>query len=287
MCFTAFTPVFLKNLIILGNLHMGVTIAFKGKLKSADLIPTIIEEVEDICKSNDWSYKIVGGKKPAETSVSPDVLPRPFSFENDDDDDDNDDFDFKSDDSEDYDFGLKGISFQPHKDSENVELLFDTEGVLRSIFSMLISESARHKYRWIFVKTQFAGVQTHIKVVNLLNYLRKQYFSRLTIKDEGGYYPKNDLKTLTTRMDFIDSAIATMKDVFENGEFSGTPDEILERIQAALSQSFKELNVQVIKIDTDDFPEDLKQKYIDNFTDFDEEYRQRRKREEWDDDEEF
>lgn len=257
---------------------MGVTIAFKGRLKSPNLIPALVAEVEDICKTNDWKYKIIGDNTSEPPPLSHNLQPKPFTL----DEEEEHDFEWGENNEEHSNFGLTGISFQPHKESESIELLFDTEGVLRSIFSMLISESSRNKFRWIFVKTQFAGIETHIRVINLLTYLRKQYFSSLIIKDEGGYYPKKDITTLTTRMDFIDNAIATMKDVFENGDFSGSPDDVLERIQTALSQSFKGLNIKIIKIDTDDFPEDLKQKYLD---DIDEEYRQKRKREDWDDDE--
>ncbi len=261
---------------------MGITIAFRGKLKSPNSIPLLIDDVEDICKTNGWRYKTFTAEK-AEEEPLLDTIPRPFSM---DDYDDDYEEGWEKNEVDDYDFVLKCITFQPHEESEMIELLFDTEGVLRSIFSMIVGDTLE-KNRWIFVKTQFAGVDTHIKIVNLLVYLRKQYFKKLEIKDEGGYYPKKDEKTLATRMDFIDNAIATMKDVFENGEFTGSPDEILERIQTALSESFKGIDVQIVKIDTDDFPEEMKQMYIDGLEDFDEEYRQSRKREEWDDDDEL
>jgi hypothetical protein len=226
---------------------MGVTIAFKGKLKSPELAENIIEDVEDICRTNNWWYRIIDEKQT--TSVPPSLAY----------DKDNETGEVKRINIE-GELGLKGISFQMHQESETIELFFDTEGVLRPIFSMIFKGDSRIKYPWVFVKTQFAGAETHIKIINLLLYLRKKYFKKLEINDDGGYYPKRDEKTLHQLLSIINNAIATLSDVFENSEFSGTPDQIMNQVQDALSRSLKDMKIQIIKMDINELPKDLKKR---------------------------
>ena len=226
---------------------MGVTIAFKGKLKLPTLVENIIEDVEDICLTNNWWYRIINEEK---TSFEPPSLAY---------DKDSETGEVKRINIE-GELGLKGISFQPHKESETIELFFDTEGVLRPIFSMIFKGDSRVKYPWVFVKTQFAGVETHIKIINLLLYLRKKYFKKLDISDDGGYYPHRDEETLYQRLDVINNAIATLSDVFENSEFSGSPDQIMDQVQDALSRSLKDMKIQIIKMDISQLSEDLKKR---------------------------
>ena len=42
---------------------MGVTIHYRGKLKSPSLIEPLMEEVADICQSKNWKYNLFNGKK--------------------------------------------------------------------------------------------------------------------------------------------------------------------------------------------------------------------------------
>ncbi len=226
---------------------MGVTIAFKGKLKSPDLVHDLIDDVADICQTNHWSYDILNSEGP--------LLPSPPKIHYEEDEESGT---FKSISIEGK-LGLKGISFKPHNKSETIELFFDTEGVVRSVLSVIFRESLRVKYPWIFVKTQFAGTDAHIKIINLLLYLRKKYFSKMIIRDDGGYYPAKDIEKLTLRMDTINNAIATLNDVFEHSEFKGTPDEIMNQVQDALNRSLKDVKIQVIRMGIGGFPEYLKQ----------------------------
>ena len=216
---------------------MGVTIHYRGKLKSPDLITLLMDEVEEICISNTWKYQLVKDSSPTKEPA----LPNPFEL---------DDFD------SDLDFSpnriqndLRGITFQPHKESETVTFLFDREGVLRSIFSNMFKKKG--KYTWCFVKTQFAGMDTHVRIINLMAYLKKKYFKKFDIHDDGGYYPEMDTAELQSRMDYLNNAIATVHDVFENININNakTPDDFIDDIRDALSASFKGANIQIIKID--------------------------------------
>ena len=61
-----------------------------------------------------------------------------------------------------------------------------------------------------FVKTQFAGVETHIKIVELLEQVRP-LFTRLELEDEGGYAQTKDRQRLAREMEDVDIMIAKIK----------------------------------------------------------------------------
>jgi uncharacterized protein with HEPN domain len=228
---------------------MGVTIHYRGKLKSPDMITGLMHEVEDICIANSWKHNMLTDE-------------RPFGdqhFGGDDDFfDDDDDHNLMPNSRKKPDLGLRGITFQPHEDCETITFLFDTEGVLQSLFSMIFGNPDRRvKYPHIFVKTQFSGIETHIKIINLLVYLKKKYFKVLHITDEGGYYPKKNIEALSGRMEFIGNAIDTIRDVFENAEFDGSPEEVMAQMRDALSRSLKGAQVRIIKFQMGEMPEEL------------------------------
>ena len=236
---------------------MGVTIHYRGKLRSPDLIKNLTNEVEDICIANNWKHNLLTDEKPHGDHV----------FDDDDDDDfDDDDANVSIENNRNLmpqtrkrpDIGLRGITFQPHEECETLTLLFDTEGVLQSLFSMIFgSHDSRVKYPHIFVKTQFSGIETHIKIINLLVYLKKKYFKVMHITDEGGYYPKKNIEALSGRMEFIGNAIETIRDVFENAEFDGSPEEVMDQMRDALSRSLKGAHIRIIKFQMGEMPEEM------------------------------
>ncbi len=216
---------------------MGVSLHYKGKIKSLDLIPAMVSEVEDICKTNNWSYEVFDEESFRPLAKREDILDA-----------------FLGEDSEDElkkpDLGLRGITFRPHEESENISLLFDKDGILKSILVMLFPEIQGHlKMPWSFTKTQFAGAEAHVKTVKLLVYLKTKYFKNFTLRDDGGYYPDGDIETLEKRMGFIGTAIETLNDIFENANFEGDPDEVMGQIQDAISQSFKDISIKVMRLD--------------------------------------
>ena len=90
---------------------MGVTIHYRGKLKSPSLIEPLMEEVADICQSKNWKYNLFNGKKDFdELLMSPEQTDE---WENADPDEQA----IKA--SIDTDIDLRGISFHPHPESED------------------------------------------------------------------------------------------------------------------------------------------------------------------------
>jgi hypothetical protein len=61
-------------------------------------------------------------------------------------------------------------------------------------------EFDRDLYIQEFTKTQFAGVECHLKVVGLLRAIRP-FFRELEVEDEGEFWETNDQAILVAHMD--------------------------------------------------------------------------------------
>ena len=85
----------------------------------------------------------------------------------------------------DYVGPTKGVELIPHVDSEPFRLEFDDR--------LYIQE---------FIKTQFAPIEVHIAVCELLSSL-KPYFAELTVEDEGEYFTTTKLDVLVGHRDRI------------------------------------------------------------------------------------
>jgi hypothetical protein len=78
-----------------------------------------------------------------------------------------------------YSGPVKGLEIEPHENSEHFRLEFD-----------------RDLYIQEYCKTQFAPVEVHLQIVELLNLL-KPLFENLQVCDEGEYFETGDLAALT------------------------------------------------------------------------------------------
>ena len=96
-----------------------------------------------------------------------------------------------TDDEQDWDYigPVKGIALYPDEDCEPVRLEFDSE--------LYVQE---------YTKTQFAGVATHVQVLNLLKAI-KPLFRDLKVVDEGEYWERGDARILSEHMNRIQEVI--------------------------------------------------------------------------------
>lgn len=201
---------------------MGISINFTGKLHSVDLIDSLVAEIEDICTINNWSSTTSltpfseYPKLPDDDALA--ILLSAFLPKN-----------------------LRGISFKVNKDSDPIPLYFNPEGFLQPKYESIFSEhSPRKKYKWISTKTQSLGVEDHIKVINLLKYLKKKYFKKFELKDEGGYYPRDNRKKLEERMNSFDNAQNVFRGFSVGAQVMFFPLGLLDKMNKALD---KESNV--------------------------------------------
>jgi hypothetical protein len=83
----------------------------------------------------------------------------------------------------DYEGSVKGVVLQPHQNSEPMRLEFDSD--------LYIQE---------YTKTQFAPLETHIAIVELLNQI-EPCFEKLEVFDEGEYFETGDRDILKKHID--------------------------------------------------------------------------------------
>lgn len=210
---------------------MGVLIHYKGRLQSVDLIDTLVAEMEDICDSNKWGYKVlahVPKEPPAEMKKMINLmrLPNP---------------------------NLRGISFRIHQEAEPINLTFNKYGILQTPMLFFQREkTSALKYHWNRADTHPAGIQGHIQLINLLLYLKKKYFKTLEIQDQGGYYPKENKEELAERFAVVTNTMGTIRDLMENIELKGEPADIAAQIQDAITRSLKGVEVKVVSFTTED-----------------------------------
>jgi hypothetical protein len=86
----------------------------------------------------------------------------------------------------------RGIELQPHDRCDPLRLEFDGD--------LHVND---------FIKTQFAGVRTHVEVVELLRAL-EPHFSILEVIDEADYWTERDEELLRQNLSVCDEAVARL-----------------------------------------------------------------------------
>lgn len=204
---------------------MGLSFHYRGRLNAAPELPKLIDEVEDICRILNWKHLVFNVQYPDGKFISP---------VND----------------EDY-----GIVFTPPS-CEPVCLAFDSEGKLYTPWlKELIKKQASGELKVISVKlnlndsnpepvisennesfdpedilysisvkTQNAGSETHIKVMELLRYLSEKYLAEFKILDESHYWETRDPENLNNQMDTIHHFMDTFHDMISKEKIQSQDD---------------------------------------------------------------
>ena len=89
----------------------------------------------------------------------------------------------KNEEDWDYEGPVKGLVLQPHQNSEPLRFEFDSDLYLQE-----------------YTKTQFAPLETHIAIVQLLKII-EPYFEKLEVFDEGEYFKTQDQSILKKHID--------------------------------------------------------------------------------------
>jgi hypothetical protein len=98
-----------------------------------------------------------------------------------------------------YEGLVSGIRFQPHAKAEPIVLEFDQELAFQQ-----------------FYKTQFAGISTHIEVVNFLREI-EPHFEYLRVYDEGEFWTTNSVERLEEKFHDFNVAIELISRALESG----------------------------------------------------------------------
>jgi hypothetical protein len=163
---------------------MGVSIHYSGKLKEASFLPLLVEELEDIAKILGWTYTIFLREYP------------------------NNQFETTTSDN-DY-----GIMVSP-QECEPVVFVFDHEGYIYAPWLKQFFTEPFPIYN-ISTKTQFAGADTHIKVIELMRHFNKKYLCNFTMIDETDYWETGDKAMVEEKISFLGNKINALASGLEN-----------------------------------------------------------------------
>jgi len=152
---------------------MGLSFHYSGSIANPELLPELIDEIQDIAQMYNWKYFVFDRQFPENTFGKLD-----------------------------YNQNIYGICFTP-PECETIDISFLSNGRMSSVshlkFFGKAEDQAEQAYLYMLsVKTQYAGVELHQFVIQLFRYLNKKYFTDFKMTDEGGYWETNNLALLQT-----------------------------------------------------------------------------------------
>lgn len=177
---------------------MGITIHYSGKLDDPRVLPRLLAEARHFCFQRRWRYidvddRILGtverwipsNDEQIHTEESP------------------------------IDDTLRGIIIQPHPESESVFLTFNQNGEL-CFYIPQATPGHFWENKWLFTKTQFAPLDVHISICELLALIRDKYFPSLQVVDEGEYWETRDLTRLAKNFETLNTLIDQIADALND-----------------------------------------------------------------------
>ncbi|MDR0865286.1 MAG: hypothetical protein LBO74_10215 [Candidatus Symbiothrix sp.] len=161
---------------------MGLSIYYSGRIKNADSLPLLVEEIKDISKIYGWKYCTY------ETCFPNNTLAEKESFQK-----------------------IYGIHFTP-TNCETVCIAFLSNGVMVNPHGVeFFAESTNELNRYCiynnFVKTQYAGVFIHQLIINLFKYLNDKYFEQFKMDDESHYWETGDENIMREKFQEYDALL--------------------------------------------------------------------------------
>lgn len=192
---------------------MGITIYYSGRLPDMTRLPLLVAAIQQVAARRDWPYKVIDERilGTAETLVSQELGPPEIVQL-----DDGVEIEVKNigvaSEYRPVDDRWRGIIVSP-PESEPVWITFGRDGVMITYLNSAGAYDQPGTYlanTEIFTKTQFAGVDVHIGVCELLR-LCQQHGVELEVADEGDYWETGDRQHLAERMGFLDAAIGMVR----------------------------------------------------------------------------
>ena len=201
---------------------MGLTIHYTARLRDWTLYDAFVEEVEDICKTMQWKYKRL--------DITEDVDAKGFPME--------------IGEGKTKTIRLQGVFFTP-PNCETVCLAFTNERwtctpIHFETAASLVELDPYLPYS-MHTKTQYAGIDMHVALVNLLKYLEQKYFSEMRVYDEGDYWNTLDKTILESHFAAYTNAINMVKSALENENWQVTDDpyKIATQIEELIKRKLK------------------------------------------------
>ncbi|KAF0202813.1 MAG: hypothetical protein FD170_1662 [Bacteroidetes bacterium] len=197
---------------------MGLSIHYSGSLSDPAILPDMISEVSDIAKTFGWRCEIFDSEFPEQGFDS-----SGFNMET-----------------------VYGLCVIP-PGSEPVWLCFLSNGRMSTplLLQHWSSETDEERKKFLYMpwtKTQYAGIEEHIKVVTLFRYLEKKYLSVFHMTDEGGYWETNDLNVLKESFRKYNYIMDAFADLLENSDSikGESLEDFVKRIAGLVDKKFRE-----------------------------------------------
>ncbi len=104
----------------------------------------------------------------------------------------------------------RGLIIDPHPDCEPLFVMFDPQtGRLMMLMDIANGHSLSYHLN---TKTQFAPVETHIAICEVLHRLQAEFgAANLHVSDEGEYFDTGDVKTLLEKRGIIEQAMNNLE----------------------------------------------------------------------------
>lgn len=182
---------------------MGVTIQYQGQLKSPELIGTFCSELKKVAHMMEWDYTILDEDFDKPTDIKLEVNENGCEIVG--------------------HLALKGINLNMHKDC-SLSFFFDLNGILRDPIQM-VEETVENEEPFCFVKTQFASPEIHMTIIKLLRFLKRKYFQRLEVIDEGEYWETGNEDLLKEKMGFLSQKMDAFAQALENSRIETEPGD--------------------------------------------------------------
>jgi hypothetical protein len=207
---------------------MSITIFASGKIEGIDDIPRVIDDLKRVAGERHWEYHVIDDDfetLPDAVLTRRDSGDRAAVIEG--------------------SLGLKGIVLNVGPGAEPLAILFDRSGVLTDMLQQLSwIENNGQGERFTMCKTQFAGIDAHIRVIEVLDGLKQSYIPSLVVNDEGEYWESRDRRILAEKRIFLGKCLRHAEKVIAGIEILGDDvrdsETIASRIEEALLKAGEE-----------------------------------------------
>lgn len=174
---------------------MGITIHYSGKLKDPGSVALLVPELQLACQKLGWTYRLIDERVIGTAEH--------HTYETDGDHDVHVNIEVKP-----LDDRWQGILIRP-PECESLFLAFNRSGqliVYDSPFEEVDTPGRYHARQYMWCKTQFGAVETHIAICDLLRQV-EPYMAEFEVSDEGRYWESQDRETLMAALGKISRAI--------------------------------------------------------------------------------
>jgi hypothetical protein len=176
-----------------------IYIKYSGAINSKDLLKPMKEEFQDICEISKWEFEIVNEDFNSLTAKAKKEFSKSDFFEL-DEDLENEITHFKG-----PDVYLEGISIGISKGVEPLKFTFDKNGQIAAISFYttdtvgINSKITVKKYEFMYfpyIKIYTGNYETHIKMIKILDYVKKKYIKNLEVIDTSFFWDNRDEEAL-------------------------------------------------------------------------------------------